>query len=887
MMDNFDRSRGNPIVTPKPQAEVDDELSFHLERRVQDNMRRGMSPEAARKAALERFGDVDGVRQRCTEMLTEDRKAEARRDWFGDLGQDMRFAIRSAPRAPMFSLLAIATLAVGIGANAAVFGVVKSVLLDALPYRNASELIRVDSPHRENPEQLGFLSAGTVLDIRERQRSLASMGAFMYPRDVVYSSDDAPRVMKAVWAEAELFRTLGVSPIRGALFREEDGMRDTSQVVLLPFATWQELFAGDTGIVGRAIRVNSISRVVIGVLPRDFVATDEETDFYFPLAVPLHTRDPIAVRGSHSFGAVGRLRPGVSAEAAHRELAEIGAELEKLYFKDNFGIGLRAVPLRDAMVGDTKTPLLILLASAGLVLLITCANLAGAQLSRTISRRKEFAVRVSLGAGRARLVRQLLTESALLALVGGAVGLLLATLGLALLRGLATNVLPSYADLSLDAGAVVVTFALALLTGVAFGVGPALSVGRSDPQQTLRDGTRSASESVRARQMRGVLVAGQLALCVSLLAAAGLLARSLWALTTAAPGFNPEQLLTFNVQLPGAHYATESARAGFHLEFTEKLRALPGVTGVANSSQVPTNVTNSNGLFIRNAPWGLNEPAPFILTSRVSDDYFRTLGIPIKQGRVFTEADRADAAPVVVINEAMAQRYFPKGDAVGQHIRYGPPNPDIPWSTIVGVVGSVRNDPAHLRAEPMMFPALRQQPYGEIFFVRTSGDPMAMVRLVRGVLSAINPQLPIHKIKTMRDVIDDGFAVRRLPVVLMTAFGGLALLLASVGVYAMFASMATAREREFGVRVALGSTRGAIARLVLRQGGVWMAIGLAVGTAGVVVATRLLRTQVVGVPLFDPIAIGVAVAILLVCAGVALLVPVRRATRVDPISVLR
>lgn len=886
MTDKFERGR-DPILTPKPQTEVDDELAFHLERRFQDNIKRGMTPEAARVAALERFGDVDGVRQTCTEMLIEDRKAEARRDWLDELRQDLRFALRSAVRAPMFSVLAIATLALGIGANAAVFGVVKSVLLNALPYRDSAKLMRVYSPFHNDAQNKGTLSAGTVLDIRERQHSFSSLGAFQYPRDVVYNGDDSPRVMKAVWAEAELFRTLGVTPIRGSLFRDEDGLRDTAQVVLLPYATWQGLFAGDTGIVGRDIRVNGLLRRVVGVLPRGFVSPEGESDFYLPLGVPPMMRNARAARGSHGLGMVARLKAGASGEAADRELIAIGSELEKLYPKDNLGIGLKGVALRDAMVGDTRTPLLVLLASAGLVLLITCANLAGALLSRTISRRKEFAVRVALGAGRARLVRQLLTESLLLAATGGVVGILLATMALGLLRSLALTALPSYADLSLDIGAVIVTFVLALATGIAFGVGPALSVGRSDPQHTLRDQTRGSSESLRARQMRGLLVAGQMALCVSLLAAAGLLARSLWALTTAAPGFNPDQLLTFAVELPNARYAAAAPRMQFHDDLEQKLRALPGVRGVASGSALPTMVSNSNGLFIQSAPWAPNEPVPFILTARVSDDYFSMLSVPIKQGRTFTSADRLDAPPVMVINEAMAQRYWPKGNAIGQHIQYGPPNPTAPWTTIVGVVGNVRNDPTHLRADPMMFLALRQQPFGEVFMVRTNGDPEALVKNVRSVLAQVDAGLPMHRVQSMRAVIDAGFAARRLPVVLMTAFGALALLLASVGVYAMFASMAAAREREFGVRIALGSTRAGIARLVIRQGGVWMALGLGVGTIGVIVSAKLLRTQLIGVPEFDPVAIGTAVLILLLCALAALLVPVRRASRVDPISVLR
>lgn len=887
MSDRFERGRGVPLVPPKPQAEVDDELGFHLERRIQDNINRGMSPEAARRAALERFGDVDGVRQECAQLLTADRKAEARRDWLDDLRQDLRFALRAAFRAPLFSLLAIVTLALGIGANAAVFGVVKSVLLNALPYSDAGRLVRIYSPFRAGTMDKGPLSAGTVSDIRERQRSFSILGAFLPPRDVVFMADDAPQVLKAVWAEPALFRTLGVSPVRGAGFHDEDGQRDTAFVVMLPHATWQRLFSGDPGVIGRTIRINGIPRTVVGVLPRSFVPPDGEADFYFPLGIAPFMRDPIGVRGSHNFGFVGRLKPGVTADAAHRELVGIGAELERLYAKDNLGIGLAGVPLRDAMVGETRTPLLVLLASAGLVLLITCANLAGALLSRTISRRKEFAVRVALGAGRGRLVRQLLTESVILALAGGAAGLGLAMGGLSLLRGLALTALPSYADLSLDVGAVLVTSALALATGLLFGVGPALSVGRSDPQGTLREQTRGSSESTRTRRTRGLLVAGQIALCVSLLAAAGLLARSLWEMTTAPAGFNADELLTFTVQLPNAKYGTAESRVRFHDQFEERLRALPGVTGVAVTTELPTTVLNSNGLFIQDAPWAADEPVPFILTQRVSEGYFQALGIPLEQGRVFTTADRADVGPVMVINKAMAQRYWPKGNAVGARVHIGPPDPNAPWITVIGIVGNVRNDPTHLLPEPMMFMSLRQQPFGDTFLVRTAGDPLALVNTVRRTLGAMDSALPMHRVATMRSVMDQGFAARRLPVVLMTSFGALALLLASVGVYAMFASMATAREREFGVRIALGSSRGAIAALVLRQGGVWMAIGLGVGTIGVVMASKLLRTQLYGVPQFDPIAIGFAVLTLLICAGVALLVPVRRASRVDPITVLR
>src|SRR5215204_3568986 len=629
MSDEFERGRGIPFVPPKPQAEVDDELGFHLERRIQDNINRGMSPEAARRAALERFGDVAGVRQECAEMLTADRKAEARRDWLDDLRQDLRFAVRAAFRTPLFSLLAIVTLALGIGANAAVFGVVKSVLLDSLPYSDPGRLVRIYSPFNDGTIEKGSLSAGTVSDIRERQRSFSSFGAFLGPRDVVYLADDAPQVVKAVWAEPSLFRTLGVSPMRGAGFRDEDGLRDTAMVVMLPHATWQRMFGGDESVIGRSIRINGLPRTIVGVLPRSFVPLDGEADFYFPLGIPPFMRDPISVRGSHNFGFVGRLKPAVTPEAAHRELVGIGKELERLYAKDNLGIGLSGVPLRDAMVGDTRTPLLVLLASAALVLLITCANLAGALLSRSLSRRKEFAVRIALGAGRGRLVRQLLTESMMLALAGGATGLALAASSLHALRSLVLPALPPYADLTMDPGVVLVTILVALGTGVAFGVAPALSVGRTDTQGTLRDETRGTSESRPTRRLRGMLVAGQIALCISLLAGAGLLIRSLWAMTTAPVGFDPAGILTFAVQLPIDSHQPTAARAEFFDRFEERLRALPGVTGVASVSELPAPGMNRNGLAIQGVTWPQGEGQPFIAYASVSDDYFRTMRIPL------------------------------------------------------------------------------------------------------------------------------------------------------------------------------------------------------------------------------------------------------------------
>ncbi|MDQ3950305.1 MAG: ABC transporter permease, partial [Gemmatimonadota bacterium] len=819
-----------------------------------------MDPTVARAAALERFGDLHGIRSECTQLLEEDRRATARRDWLDDLRQDLRFGVRSALRAPMFSLLAVVTLALGIGANAAVFGVVKSVLLDALPYADADRLIRVHALRKDGTFDRLPLSAGAVVDIAKRARSFARVGVFFpLKEEIAYEADDGPRPVTGALAGSGFFQTLGVGAEVGRTLRDEDLAPGAPRVAVLSHVAWQRLFGGNSAVVGRSVRLSGTAVTVVGVLPRGFVGPVGEVDIWEPLDIRGTLHDPIRARRRAWLGLIGRLSPGATAESARGELSALGAELAREHPEADGLVTLTSIPLRDDLVGDTRTPLLVLMASAGLVLLITCANLAGVLLSRALSRRKEFAVRVALGAGRGRLVRQLLTESTMLAVIGGVVGVALAAAGLAVLRGLALPTLPPYAELRLDPGAVVVTTVLAVLTGLAFGVAPGLSVGRSNPQGTLREETRGASEGRRARRLRGALVAGQIALCVSLLAAAGLLARSLWAMTAAPIGFNADGVLTATMHLPGRQYATDESRVRFHQQLEERLRAIPGVSGVALTSELPGAVLNRNGFTIEGAPWASEDATPFVLYASVSDDYFRTLGIPLRRGRTFGQTDRPDSPLVVVISESMARRYWPKGDAVGSRIRMGP-DPNAAWIEVIGVVGDVRNAPTG-PPEPIAYQSIRQDPWGgQALVVRAHGDPLTLVRPIQRELSAVDPALPLHQVRTLRARVDERLAGRRLPVLLMTAFGALALLLASVGVYAMFASMAAAREREFGVRIALGSSRRAIAALVLRQGGVWMAAGLAGGALGVVIVTRVVRDLLYGVAPFDPLALGVAVA---------------------------
>jgi putative ABC transport system permease protein len=655
---------------------------------------------------------------------------------------------------------------------------------------------------------------------------------------------------------------------------------------VLTHGAWQRLLAADPAVLERDVRVDGIARRVIGVLPPGFVGPAGDADFYFAFDLRPVLADPVAARRSQWLGLVGRLKPGVTPGSAAQEVTRIWSDLVREYPGDNGSLGIAALPLRDAMVGETRTPLIVLMASAALVLLIACANLAATLLSRALARRKEFAVRVALGAGRRRIVRQLLTESLLLAAIGGAAGLLLATLALTAVGALALPVLPAYADLSLDRGAVLVTAVLALCTGLLFGLAPAVAAGHRDSQGALGDESRGSTESRRSQRVRGLLMAGQMALCVSLLAGAGLLARSLWAMAAQPLGFEPHAVLSAMVQLPSRSHPTLETRVRFHEQFVERLGALPGVEAVASATSIPTAVNSRTSLSIvgRGVP---GEAQPFVLSSFVSDDYFRTLRIPLRAGRTFGREDRVGAPRTVVVSEALARQFWPGGGAVGARIRLGP-NPSDPPIEVIGVVADVRNDSARRDAEPMIYGAIHQAapPFVSVL-VRATGDPLALVSSIEGVLTSLGGGLALQRPMTLTDVVGQGLAGRRLPVLLMAAFGALALILASVGVYAMFASMTAAREREFGVRMALGSRPRAIAALVLRQGAGWMATGLVGGAVGIVIAVRLVRGLLYAVSPFDPITLAVSVGALVACATLALLVPLVRATRTDPAIALR
>ncbi|MEP6832878.1 MAG: ABC transporter permease [Gemmatimonas sp.] len=835
---------------------------------------------------------------------------------FDVIAQDLRFGMRSARRAPLFSLLTVVTLAFGIGANTAVFSVVKSVLLDGLPYAGASQLVRVYSVHKDAKLGVTPFSPGAADDIKARAHSFSNVAFFrLSTLEKTLVDSNSARVITAATVSGEFFATFGVKPLVGrTLVASDEDAPAANAVAVLSYDAWKRIYSGDPNILKRTIRLDGVPMHVVGVLPPKFVGPMGRADVYVTLDIAVFRRDPRGIRNFRLLNLVGRLAPGATQQSADTELRKIAADMSREYPQTDADFTVKSLSLTDDMMGDTRKPLLIIMASAALVLLIACANLAGALLSRTLTRRKEFAVRLAIGAGTSRVVRQLLTESTMLSAAGGICGVAVAAIGVAAMRSLATTALPSYVTISLDATVILFAFALAVATGIVFGLAPAFSVSRTATGMVLQESSRAATEDRSSRRLRGMLVAGQIALSISLMVGAGLLARSFWAVTNISLGYEPRQVIVTQVKLPVQSYRTPDLRRVFYEQFFERLRALPGVTAVAGTDRLPQATKFTIPFSIDGVVWPAGAQ-PFATVSAITPDYFRALRIALRAGRMFTPADRPTppilaTAPVAanangrplpplvattppplplptpaIISEGMARTFWPASSALGQRIRVGP-GQLTPFYEIIGVVADVRNDPTIASAEPTIFIPLPASSSTQVV-IRTGRDPIALYPAIRRELAALNSAIPTDRISSLERVVDNGLARRRLPVVLMSAFGVLALLLASVGVYAMFAAMGAAREREFGVRVALGSSRRALVQLIVRQAAAWITLGLAGGALGVLAVTRLLNGMLNGISRFDPVTVIAAVLVLIVCGAVALIVPVRRAIGVDPVRVLR
>ncbi|MGH9736730.1 MAG: ADOP family duplicated permease [Candidatus Acidiferrales bacterium] len=869
----------------RKRRELHDELNSHLQMAANDRIDRGEDPGRARQRARRELGNDTLIRE-----TTRDQWGSR---WLETLLQDLRYAIRMLRKSPGFTTVAIITLALGIGANTAIFSVVYAALLRPLPYSQPNRLLTL-SEARHAEDTYWDISYPDYQDWIKQSKSFQSLAGFSND-GFVFRGRGQTQLLFGAQATANFFSVLGVKPILGYDFpANEDIAAKEPKVALLTYGFWRQQFGGDMNIVGRSIQLDNTSVTIIGVLPPNFeFAPTGNAQIWVPMHLGGDLADLVQRRSLRWMHAIGRLAPGVTPAKAQAEMDAINARLAAAYPQANAAIQGRVVSLRDRIVGQVQPLLLILFGAVGFVLLIACANVANLMMVRAAGRGREFAIRAALGAGFPRLVSQLLTESLILAIAGGALGFLAAQWGTsALVAAIPRQLLysmPFLRDTQPNAAILAFLCGLAVLTGILFGLAPAFQLSRETAGEVLKQETRTASGGSHTR-LRDTLVVVEIAFSLVLLAGAGLAVQSLSALLRRNPGFDVHNLLTFGVNLPDSSYPKDADYIRFDNAFTSRLRAEPGIVSVGNTSIVPLSGGGNTVRFvIEGAPVRSGqEDESFI--RQVSANYFSTLKIPLIEGRYFNdEADSATAPKHAIVNQAWVNTYLHGRHAVGNRFRFTM-SATQPYREIVGVVGNIADSQLDAHDEPALYIPFEQGANSFItYVVRTAGNPVIALGAVRDALTKTDAQLfPVLPV-TMEEIIQQSPSVfmRRYPSYLIGSFALLALVLASIGLYGLISYSASQRTREIGIRVALGAQKRDVMRLVLGQGAKLTAIGLVIGIAAALGLTQLMGSILYGVKAADPLTLG-AVAALFVCVALAACyIPARRATRVDPVVALR
>jgi putative ABC transport system permease protein len=859
----------------RKQDDFSAEIHAHLQMEVERLREQGLSAHEARAAAHRTFGNVMHAEERFYES--------SHRLWWHDFWQDVRYGARMLRKSPGFTAVAVLALALGIGANTAMFSVIEAVLLRPLSYSNADQLVRVSSTWERGGITTSYTSSPPdFFDWRDQSRSFSSMFAFYTSEKALTGQGEAKRV-RIVDATAEMFSTLQAHPILGREFVAEENRKGAEHVVVLSYGLWQAEFGGLPEAVGKTIELDSETYKIIGVMPREFRFPIQGRDAYLPIGFD----DKVMTqRGAHYLAVLGRLKTEISLEQANDDLAGIMAQLRKLYPDKDGKWGVRAERWSRALVGDIRPALLVLLGAVGLVALIACANVSNLLLARATTRQRELAMRRALGAGRLRLVRQILAEGLLLALFAGAASLLLAHWALLAIVRFGPNDIPRLSSVGLKTTVLIFTLGVSITSAILFALIPALKSSGMDIAGLLKVSAWSSREAGRARS---ALLVGEVALSMMLLAGAGLLVRSFVGLRALSPGFDPKGALTLDISVPDAHYKNSLALQSYWDEALRKLRGMPGVKSVAAVTPLPLSGDDFSSSFSVEGRTVPDKDQPSAEVRVASEGYFRSMGIPVKRGREFTDADRLGAARVVLISETATRMFFPAGDAMGQKVRFGARGGyERNGGEIVGIVGDVRHFGVDAPAPPTFYVPLAQAGVdGATFVIRAQASPGAIGPGARKLIQGIDRDALVGEPVLFETLVSGSLGQRRFYMMLLSAFAALALVLAAVGLYGVISYSVAQRTQEIGIRVAMGAGRWQVLSLIMRNGLRLAVMGLVAGQVMGLMLNRALRGLLVGVTTSDPATLFVTAAVLLSVAAVACYVPAWRAARVDPMVALR
>jgi putative ABC transport system permease protein len=854
--------------------ELDEEMQYHLERDIEQKIKSGMTPEDARYAALKAFGGVDQSKEEC--------RTARGVTFVEDILRDVSYSVRVLLKSYAFTFVVIVTLALGIGANTAIFSFANGILLRPLPYPQSDRLVAIDETALKRGIDSMSVSFPNFLDWREQNKVFQDIGVYYGTSRFSISGAGEPVEVRGSYISHGLIELLGIAPQLGRTFTANEDRPDEDTVVILGYDLWQRNFGGDPNILGRTVMINTRARTVIGVMPKGF-RFPEISELWAPLAVT--TKD--FTRTDHGLSSIARLKDGVTLGEAQAKMHTIASRIEAQNPVTNEGLGVKVTSLHQSLAGDYREALLILLGVVGCVLLVACVNVANLMLARASARQKEFALRAAIGAGRWRIMRQLLIESLLLAVVGGVLGFALSLWALHLLLTAIPFELPVWMNFGIDLRVLGFTAAITLLTGLLFGAAPALQTSRVDLNDTLKEGGRGAISGYG--RSRSALVVTEIAFSLILLVGAGLMIQSFLRLQHVNIGLNPKNVLATSFHLPQAKYRDGTQRAAFFKQLIERVHALPGVEAVSATATLPLSGGGwGRSLTVEGYPVLPVGQAPMIQHTVVARGYFRTMGIPLIYGRDFTDADTKDKPGVTIVDERLARQYWPNENPVGKRVRFGPPEDNEPWHTVIGVAGTVRHQRVQEDTRQSVYLPHLQMPVGGLALVtRTSSDPRELANAIRREAAQIDSDIPVSKVATMEEVVAESIWQPRLYATLFAVFAGGTLVLALIGIYGVMAFLVQTRTHEIGVRMALGATARDVFKLIVGRGMKLTAVGVVIGVLGAVALTRLMHSLLFNTSATDPKTFIFISILLGLAAFLACYIPARRAAKVDPLVALR